>query len=327
MKKITIIIFFTIIILILGFTGYLIYKNKLNFNPIIKDQNVSQNNPNLLNNEISKKIEETKDISSPGKIFGPIEATHAQILDNQKIIELTNSYRADNDLPPLKLNDKLENASKTKVQDMFNNQYFEHNSPAGITPSQLVLNADYDYRFAGENLALGDFKDEKDLVDAWMVSPGHRANLLNPNFLEIGVTSGLNKFKDRTTWISVQEFGKQMPGCADPDKTLLADLITKKDNLIDLTAQSSKLSSEYKDLISESNNQIAKGNQVASETQSNTEAQPYWDRGSLLNTEAKAKYDEAKQLESNIKVLQTAVNSLSEKYNSEVSSFNICIKQ
>jgi len=102
------------------------------------------------------------------------------------VIDNTNKQRALNgDLPVLKENFKLNFSAEKKLQDMFVKQYFEHNSPEGIGVGDLGLQAGYEYIIIGENLALGNFKDDASLVDAWMASPGHRANILNKKYTEI----------------------------------------------------------------------------------------------------------------------------------------------
>jgi uncharacterized protein YkwD len=91
----------------------------------------------------------------------------------------TNQQRGQNNLPALKENLKLTQAAQLKVKDMFDKQYFEHISPQGVGPAGLAETVGYDYIAIGENLALGNFKDDQALVEAWMNSPGHRANILS----------------------------------------------------------------------------------------------------------------------------------------------------
>jgi len=73
----------------------------------------------------------------------------------------------------------------------------------------------------GENLAEGNFSDAKDLVDAWMASPGHRANILKADFKEIGIAVLEGEYQGNKAWMSVQEFGRPASDCplpADSDK-------------------------------------------------------------------------------------------------------------
>ena len=69
------------------------------------------------------------------------------------------------------------------------------------------MRSNYPYLAAGENLALGDFKNANELVAAWMASPGHRANILNGVYRDIGVATGFDAFEGRKTIIVVQIFG------------------------------------------------------------------------------------------------------------------------
>ena len=72
---------------------------------------------------------------------------------------------------------------------MANQDFFEHNNPVeGNTPFERIRAAGYDYSFAGENIAAGlSVSTPEQVVDAWIASPGHNENLLNPNFTELGV--------------------------------------------------------------------------------------------------------------------------------------------
>lgn len=250
----------------------------------------------------------------PGQLFGPKSPTRSDKLEASKIIYWTNKYRADEKLPALTNNDLLTSAAEKKVADMFTNQYFEHNSPNGITPSELVSSVGYNYKTTGENLALGDFKDEKDLVDAWMASPGHRANILNPEYTEIGVASSLGNFEDRTsTWISVQEFGRPLPNCTKPSEELASDIDTKKSSY-------TATANEAQDLFNQANAKIAEGNSIYASTGDSSQAQPYWNEGESLRTQGQTKADVAN-------AIQQEIDSLVNDYNTQVSTYNTCTKQ
>ncbi len=103
---------------------------------------------------------------------------------------------------------------------MFTKQYFEHVSPNGTDPGTLVKNSGYDYIVAGENLILGNFSSEKEVVQNWMESPGHRANILNIRYSEIGVAVVKGAYEGKTVWIGVQEFGLPLSSCKQPDASL-----------------------------------------------------------------------------------------------------------
>lgn len=143
--------------------------------------------------------------------FWAVERTVPQILGTaafsaQQIVELTNQKRTEYDLAPLILNSQLTQAAAAKANDMFTNDYWAHNSPAGKTPWSFVTTSGYRYIFAGENLAR-DFGDPSSVVRAWMNSPSHRANLLDKNFREIGVFAQSGKLGGREGTLVVQMFG------------------------------------------------------------------------------------------------------------------------
>lgn len=106
---------------------------------------------------------------------------------------LLNRERAAHDLRPLKLNTRLNGAAVAHSRDMVRKRYFEHNSPDGRTPFQRMLSTRYVPKGAswtlGENIGWGSLSlaQPDALVRAWMKSPGHRANILNPQFREIGI--------------------------------------------------------------------------------------------------------------------------------------------
>ena len=96
---------------------------------------------------------------------------------------------------------------------MFANNYFEHLSPEGIGVSDLGEMFEYDYILIGENLAMGNFKDEDALLEAWMSSEGHRANILNTKYKEIGVAVGKGMYNGKELWMAVQHFGVPQEAC------------------------------------------------------------------------------------------------------------------
>lgn len=136
------------------------------------------------------------------------------VLTAQGVFEYTNRARAENGgLGALTHNETLDRIAMTKLLDMFSKQYFEHISPTGVGPSDLAKAAGYAYVIVGENLALGNFANDTKLVDAWMASPGHRANILNPRYQEIGIAAGRGMYEGRETWLAVQSFGMPLSSC------------------------------------------------------------------------------------------------------------------
>lgn len=109
-----------------------------------------------------------------------------ETLTVEQILEQTNADRRLNGLPDLKLDHTLNQAAFAKAEDMLANNYFAHVSPEGVKPWHWFKALGYRYSFAGENLAIG-FEDARDLGQSWMSSPKHRANLLSPNYSDLGV--------------------------------------------------------------------------------------------------------------------------------------------
>jgi len=130
----------------------------------------------------------------------------ASEITKDSIINLVNKSRAENSISALAENQNLDNAAKDKLEDMIKNNYFAHTSPTGVTPWFWFEKNGYDYKYAGENLALGFSSVEKE-HQAWMNSPTHRKNILNPNYKEIGVAVGQGIIDNNLVTLAVQSFG------------------------------------------------------------------------------------------------------------------------
>ncbi|TAL14136.1 CAP domain-containing protein [Patescibacteria group bacterium] len=98
---------------------------------------------------------------------------------------LSNQQRVDNGLPALNLDSQLVSAAQAKAADMFADDYWAHIAPDGLTPWSFIYGAGYNYGSAGENLAK-DFNTSAGVVNAWMASSEHRANILNTNYQDAG---------------------------------------------------------------------------------------------------------------------------------------------
>jgi uncharacterized protein YkwD len=132
----------------------------------------------------------------------------ASEINMDNVIKLTNDARAKAGAAELAENKTLDKIAKDKVNDMIANNYFAHNSPAGLSPWSWYEKDGYDYKYAGENLAINFLKAE-DQQEAWMNSPDHRKNILNPNYDEIGVAVEAGRINGQTAIITVQEFGSR----------------------------------------------------------------------------------------------------------------------
>jgi hypothetical protein len=140
--------------------------------------------------------------------YNPNILGYATDITVDKIVQLVNEQRAKNNLDPLTVSTELSTAATAKAADMFKNNYWAHVSPTGTTPWQFITGSGYKYIYAGENLAK-NFNASQEVVDAWMNSPTHRANLLKPEYKEIGMAVVNGKLQGDETTLVVQEFGSR----------------------------------------------------------------------------------------------------------------------
>src|SRR3989344_5403829 len=238
-----------------------------------------------------------KEISAPAPLRIPVKKVSA-VLTRAGVMNWTNVQRKENgNLPPLKENLVLNAAAEAKLKDMFKNQYFEHVSPAGIGPGELVESAGYEYIASGENLALGNFDGDRDLVQAWMDSPGHRANILNIKYQEIGVAVGNGIFEGHETWLAVQEFGKPISACPSPNDSLKTSITSYENKLDELRVKADAL----------------KGELESSDPKTKEERRVY-----------NQKVDEYNALIKQINMLIDELKGMISNYNSQVQGFNAC---
>ncbi len=180
-------------------------------------------------------VSEQKKISAPPPLRAEKESPKAY-LTRKGVFDLTNEEREKDGQKPLKENSKLDAAAEKKASDILAKQYFDHVNPDGKGPDYFVSSAGYDYIIIGENLALGNFADDQALIDAWMASPGHRENILQPKFREIGIAVIKGTYEGKPAWVAVQEFGTPLSVCDAPDADLKKD-IEKNQSKIEEMAQ------------------------------------------------------------------------------------------
>ena len=143
----------------------------------------------------------------------------------------TNIERGLQSLPILKRSSVLDKSAEVKLNDMFSNQYFEHVSPNGSSVSDVVNAVGYKFLVVGENLALGNFNGDAKVVAAWMASEGHRANILDKRYTEIGVAVGYGLYKGQYQWLAVQHFARPMSSCPAPNSVLKDRIAKDKEEL------------------------------------------------------------------------------------------------
>ncbi len=131
----------------------------------------------------------------------------AQDITVGALLDLTNKQRTNSGLPPLQLNTQLSSAASGKCNKMLADNFWAHYAPDGTTPWYFINQAGYKYETAGENLAK-DFNDSNSVVNAWMASATHAANILNGKYQDVGFATCNGTLTGSETTIVVQMFGK-----------------------------------------------------------------------------------------------------------------------
>lgn len=139
---------------------------------------------------VSELIQANPQISNPSQIY-PGQKINIPSIDDvksleQKVIDLVNQQRANNGLPALKANWEICRVARYKSQDMINKGYFAHQSPTYGSPFNMMENFGIKFSAAGENIAYGQ-RTPQEVMTTWMNSPGHRSNILNATYNQIGV--------------------------------------------------------------------------------------------------------------------------------------------
>lgn len=142
-------------------------------------------------------------------------ATDRSALTADNILYYTNRERQKYKLPPLKFNPKLTRSANAKITDMIQGQYFEHQSPYDSEKDFAYFITDENYLFirVSENLALGNFTTAQEVVTAWMNSTQHRANILYPDYQEIGSAVRMGTYRGSRVYFIVQHFSIPKNAC------------------------------------------------------------------------------------------------------------------
>lgn len=139
----------------------------------------------------SEIIRANPQVSNPDLIY-PGQSLAIPTLDasvssyEEEVIRLVNGIRIQNGLSALNANWELSRVARYKSQDMVDKRYFSHISPTYGTPFQMLQAFGLSYRAAGENIAYGQ-RTPQEVVNGWMSSSGHRANILSASYTQIGV--------------------------------------------------------------------------------------------------------------------------------------------
>lgn len=129
-------------------------------------------------------------------------------LSESEIIRNVNNARVKNNLKGLTISDELKKVASLKLIDMQNKHYFDHISPDNKSLKDFLKEVNYNYIYSGENLAQ-DYFDSNSVVDAWLNSPTHRDNILNPKLDEVGVAFEYVNHDGTNHLTMVMIFGKK----------------------------------------------------------------------------------------------------------------------
>jgi uncharacterized protein YkwD len=110
----------------------------------------------------------------------------ASTIEPENVLAAINAVRAEAGVSPLALDERVSLAAEDRMREMEEQGYWAHEGPGGESPFRWLAHRSYRFLRAGENLARG-FETSEVMIEAWLESPGHRANLLSPNFTSIGV--------------------------------------------------------------------------------------------------------------------------------------------
>lgn len=151
-------------------------KGQIDFEALCKAQN-----PGNTQNKNDKDNKEDQDDSSKNE-----QMSAGQSSMTSQVVNLVNSERAAQGLMALQKDSRLAALAQQKAEDMAKNQYFSHTSPTYGSAFDMLKAAGYSYKTAGENIAMGQ-KSAASVMDGWMHSSGHRANILHTSYEKIGV--------------------------------------------------------------------------------------------------------------------------------------------
>lgn len=291
MKKRSLIIIVLVSAIIL--IAFFLLKNQI-FQIYSEVSNIS--NYEKVGDLLLKQIEKT--ISAPPPLKYVIDAPQP-FLTKSGVLKYTNEQRAGNGLKPLIENSKLDASAKLKIEDMFKNQYFEHISPAGVGISDLAQQVNYEYIIIGENLALGNFENSQKLVDAWMASPGHRENILNIKYQEIGIAVMESSYQGKKVWMAVQHFASPISNCVKPNENLKIEIKAEEEQIKQLNDALVSMKTELENTKPKTKEEVDLYNQ---------QVERY---NSLLN-----QYN----------FLVEEVKKLISDYNNQIQAFNDCLK-
>lgn len=151
------------------------------------------------------------------------------------IVGWTNIERRQNgDLPALRPDPALDAIALARARDMIEHRYFAHVSLDGNSAESVAKDQSYGYITIGENIALGDFLNDDDLVQQWMGSPAHRENILKSQYTHMGAAAVQATYEDREQWFAVQIFAAPLSLCPPTDAAIQRRIEAAKTDIANL---------------------------------------------------------------------------------------------
>ena len=164
-----------------------------------QDQDKDDNNQDNNNNQDQDKDDNNQNDDNNSSNINGFSKEQVEVLN------LVNKERKANGLKPLTLNKELSNVANIKSRDMIEKGYFDHTSPTYGSPFDMMKKFNISYNTAGENIAMGQ-KTPSEVMNSWMNSSGHRANILNSTYTELGV--GIQKDSNGTIYWTQMFIGR-----------------------------------------------------------------------------------------------------------------------
>jgi len=233
-------------------------------------------------------------------------------LSPEEVVRYTNEFRAAHGLPPLTINPALNAAAQARAVDMKTHHYFAHQNPdTGEGPGEAIEAVGYVARASAENIAKGNWRSDQALVQGWIDSPGHRANLLNREVREIGVgllrDGGITAGRPLARLYAVQLFGKPLSDCGELPSDRDRAAIEEVDGRLEL------LNTRLRDRRRELDDLQARIDRASGNTERNRWIQ---DRNQRVG--------EFNQLVTEAKGVQDTLSVMIDTFNAKLADFNAC---
>ncbi len=168
-------------------TAFAADMNAFNFNFYdLFNNNINYTNTDYSQAESSTEKQPAENSQAETRQASNSSAQSSNSSYEQRVVQLVNVEREKNGLNPLVLDSSISNVARAKSKDMADNNYFAHQSPTYGSAGDMLRNFGINWSAWGENIASGQNTPEQ-VVNAWMNSEGHRANILSTNFGKIGV--------------------------------------------------------------------------------------------------------------------------------------------